>query len=238
MAFPTLAATNTTVTSGAATNFNFNLPSNISSGDLLILYARISNASNLTLPANWAFLVNNVISVDDDKSAIIYKTADGTEGSTINISYSVDPLNSAGMCAVTHRITGWTGTPEVSTTAQGLGADANANSLTPTTGLRDYLWIQAVLTDGSCTGETNPDTTDGDFFSGMVRASNNINASDKVTVMTWSLQKRDNSLDPAENTLDTGRRWDAWTLSVQGTEPVEFSPTYKPRIGWPGAVPG
>ena len=144
MTFPTIAATNTSSDSG--TTQTVNLPSSISNGDLLIIFIATDGDNTIT---NWNGF-NEIFSMSDsggkDSSLHIgYKSASGSEGSTVDITTS---SNEKGTHA-SYRITGWDSgqVPEASTGVQGVSSAPDSDSLTPTGGAKDYLWFTAYGSD-------------------------------------------------------------------------------------------
>ncbi len=140
MTFPTVAATNTGAgDSNRTTSHTVNLPTSISSGDLLLIFISSTDTSPTYSASGWTFL-----SSDTNSTSILvalgYKSASGSEGSTLTLTSSA----SAKCCFTAYRITGWSGTPEKGTAATGTSASGDPPNLSPSWGADDTLWIAAI----------------------------------------------------------------------------------------------
>lgn len=139
--FPTVSATNTSNTSSGTTH-TVNLPTGISSGNLLITLFTFTVNTTVTWPSGWNSIINagGICGI----SQIRYKIADGTEGSTMNLT-----VGSGGESAHhTYRITNWDGVtpPEGASVGSGGGTlTPNPPSLSPSWGAADNLWIAAMM---------------------------------------------------------------------------------------------
>jgi len=149
MAFPTVAATNTS-TGGPGTTHTISLPAGIVSGDLLIIFFTTAQywgkLGTLTDPSGWTRLgtAGDGGGFDDAGLTVFYKVATGSEGSTVDVGTT----SSVRSAHISLRITGPCGTPQISTFDTGSG-DPNPPSLTPSGGARDYLWIAAGSVKGT-----------------------------------------------------------------------------------------
>lgn len=163
MAFPAVAARNTSRTNIADTNHTVSLPSGISSGDLLIIvFAHTVSASTVTFPAGYtkfATATNN--NADDQMVTVAYRQADGTEGASITVTTGT----SGRSTHVTLRITGHenpaTQAPEAATST-GDNLPSDPPNLTPTGGAKDYLWL-AVGANSNSTPLSAAPTNYSDF---------------------------------------------------------------------------
>lgn len=130
MGFPTVAATATSESGTSTTSHTANLPTGISSGDLLIVIlgtaSGVSGVTGFTL-----------FSPTSTGLVAYYRVADGTEGSTVAFTTSGNTRNACN----SYRITGYTGTPEASASTAN---SYNVPSCTPSWGSGDTLWIAAV----------------------------------------------------------------------------------------------
>jgi hypothetical protein len=86
MAFPTVAATNTTNGTTATTTPVVNLPASIAAGETLLVLVRVASAGAIGWPAGWTELFDDASDGSDDQTACAWRKADGTEGSTITLS--------------------------------------------------------------------------------------------------------------------------------------------------------
>lgn len=208
MAFPTIAATNTSVNSPATTSHTVNLPASISANDLLIVVFGVANMPTITTPSGWTLLRNVVerpgIS-ETHQFSIFYKVASGSEGATLTITTGTSNRSAH----VSYRITTatYTGSPEASTgTSAGTG-DANPDSLTPSGGAKDYLWLAV--------GGLRSQTFSGvpTSYSTLVTAA----TSSQIAVGTGNRQLNATSEDPGTFSDSGDCEWTACTVSIAGT---------------------
>lgn len=144
MAFPVIAATNTSSHTSNTTSHTINLPSGIVSGNLLIVFFTCGPPNNgdvtITWPAGWNILSETFLAGSlGHKQSTYYRRADGSEGSTITITTSALRVSAHG----SYRITGHHATrnPEAGVAATGSSTSANPPSLNPSAwGTEDTLW--------------------------------------------------------------------------------------------------
>jgi len=136
MAFPTVAATNTSNVSLSTTHV-VSLPASISAGDLLMVFFLVHEDPSVTTPDGWTLLKSITDGYADHKLYVFYKVASGSEGASVTITIGT-ARRSAG---ISFRITGHSGAPEVSTGATGMNYNPDPDALTPSGGAKDYLWI-------------------------------------------------------------------------------------------------
>lgn len=144
MAFPVVAATNTSETNPTSTTHVVNLPASIAAGDLLIIVvaAGIGNTAGtgvtITPAAGWTELF------DDNATAggaawCAYKIASGSEGATVSVTSSATSLS----VHCSYRINSWHGTTPPEATVLGAGGSTSLDppSQTASWGSDDNLWI-------------------------------------------------------------------------------------------------
>jgi len=140
MAFPTLAATNNSVNSSVTTSHTVSLPASISAGDLLIFIFGLVDAGAITTPSGWT-LIRNVIERPGVSETIefstFYKVASGSEGASVTVTTA----QSRRSAHVSYRITGYSSVPEGSTGTSGGSGSPDPDSLTPSGGTKEYMWI-------------------------------------------------------------------------------------------------
>ena len=220
MAFPTVQNTNTS-TSAASTSHTVNLPASISSGDLLIVFFGTREKPTITTPSGWTLLKNKSNAAENHQFSIFYKVASGSEGSTVTITTSA---SWSGMHA-SYRITGYSGTPEVSTADSGNITQPDPDSLTPAGGAKDYLWIvTAVSVAFSAIGfPTN-------------YSNNNLQVRETITHSRLAVGTRSLNTtvqDPVEYTLYDGGYWEACTIAIP---PIAESVVFPPEKRFTQAV--
>ena len=150
MAFPVVQATATSEEAVNIESHTVSLPTGIGVDDLLVVIFATADTT-VTFPAGWTSIFNLRDVGRDKRTVVYYRRADGTEGSSITVTTSTSKQSGHNA----YRITGWedpsTQAPEVSTGATGADANPNPDSLTPTGGAKDYLWIAFSSTEGNTT---------------------------------------------------------------------------------------
>ncbi len=122
MAFPQVQTTNT-ASNANTTSHTVNLPTGITSGDLLIAVGSIDAVETTTWPAGWDPLVDEVNGGTVMTCDVFYRDADGTEGSTITVTtgtsehsnwevWRIDGHDSASPPEATSSAPGSTSTPD------------------------------------------------------------------------------------------------------------------------------
>jgi ribosomal protein S19 len=207
VAFPTDAARVATNGSTAATNKVCNLPTGISSGDLLILILRSAASDTHSTPSGWtALALNDGADAADDITSVFYRVASGTEGSTVTVNGTA----SVKFAAVCWRITGG-GTPQLSSIATGSSTAPNSPSFTPSGGAQDYLWVSLIGFAGTGSVSSGPasylNVTSANSGFGSTTASN-------CRVAGATRQLNAATEDPGAWTISASAAWSAWTLAV------------------------
>jgi hypothetical protein len=132
----------------------------------------------ISTPSGWTQLFTTADTAGGGgyRMAGFYKVASGSEGSTVSVTTSV----STNGRHIAYRITGYQGTPECGTTANGSGTTANPPSLSPSWSTADTLWIALASQNGgafsaSPTNYANP-ADSGTNFLRMRSADRSLNA--------------------------------------------------------------
>jgi hypothetical protein len=217
VASPAVAATNTTNITSAADPWTVNLPASISAGDLLIVLLR-GNNGNAALaggnpPSGWTALVNGESSdASNDVTHVLYRWADGGEGTTL----SVDLSSTAKGAAISYRITGAenpaTQAPEVSTVAVDTGANADPGTVTPTGGSKDYLFLVFAGLDGETQTYTEPTS-----YSNLLQANSGTGGTPDTNVRVGAAERQltASSEDPGAFTNSApSTGWTAYTIAI------------------------
>jgi len=201
--FPAVQDTNTSGESSDVTSHTVNLPANISAGDLLIVFFSCDANETVTWPTGdgWAsiFHQTNANTLD-----IGYKIADGTEGATITVT-----TGSAEQSAhISYRITGNHRylAPEVSTGATGNSTSPNPDSLTPTGGAKDYLWIAV---EGNADGDV-ASAYPSNYTNGQTNA---VGTTAGANIAVARRELNASSEDPVAFTIPLNK-WVACTVAV------------------------
>lgn len=200
MPFPTVAATATT-NAGSANPYVINLPSGIVAGDLLIVIYGSDNNTTVTTPAGWTAPTDVT---GDPNFYIMYRVADGSEGSTVSLTRSTGQPSGA----VSYRITGYTGVPEVATATNGSSANPDSGNLAPSWGTKDTLWLSCfAVNSASGSSITSP----------PANYSNTL-TNDNFRVGSAQRANRASSEDPGSFTLAGSETWRAQTVGIQGKD--------------------
>ncbi len=195
MAFPVVAATNSSQVTTPGTSHACSLPAAIAAGNLLILLFSTDSTTTVSTPAGWTLLdsaTNGAI-----RHTSFWKTASGSEGASVTVTTG-SSTNSAHR---SYRITGQgASAPEhgIATTGSSTGPDSP--SLTPSWGVADTLWIASTGYSSSTSINANPTNYTGIAgFGGDGSAWRQLNAA---------------SEDPGAFTLAATSLWVAQTIAV------------------------
>lgn len=196
----------------AGSSFTATFPSGVEVGDLLVIQTNIISDANLTftLPTGWTRVHPKRELGFISEYDVIYKVADGTEGSSVTLSY-----NSAG--AHTHvcfRISGASGVIEGSS-ATTSGSLVNPPSHTASWGADKNLWLALGLGHSSSFSFTAAPTGYEDNFD-QVAADYNGNSWSRST---WGTREYEDTAtqDPSTftGTLGGNYQWCASTIVIQ-----------------------
>lgn len=219
MAFPQVQTTATTGDSAAATSHTVTLPSGITSGDLLLIFIGLQASSTLGTVTGWT----KFASAESVQPTIgwYYRQADGSEGSTVAIGSGA----STKAASVAYRITGAqdpaTQAPQASTASTAASNAPDTNSITPTGGAKDYLWLSAInQINGSITHTAPTNYTNTLTVAGTGGAS--------TTRGTTSVSQRElnsTSEDPGAWSSGAATQWRGLTAVVHPTSTQTLSGT-------------
>lgn len=221
MAFPQVVDTNTSIVTPSGTSHTVDLPANISAGDLLLVFFSTDGDNTIS---DWDGFTElfNLSNGTFASLSVGYKKATGGEGGTITITTT----SSEHSAHVSYRITGHADpdsqAPEASTGAVDGSANPNPDSLTPTGGAKDYLWIAVEGNDdGTDTVISYPTGYDDNQFT-----IGTANSSFGCAIGIGSKEENDTSDDPGTFTIPP-EQWVACTVAVHpaGEEPPPPSGT-------------
>ena len=142
MAFPQVAAYNTSVRATSGTSHTVSLPAGISPGDLLLVFFSTDGDNTIS---NWGGFTQ-IFSANNGTSAhlsVAYKIALGSDTLTVTTTSSETSAH------VSYRITGHNTSqmPQASSGAVLTDANPDPDSLSPTGGQKEYLWFAAEGND-------------------------------------------------------------------------------------------
>jgi len=221
MTFPTIAATATSQEPDDTLTHTVSLPAGIQSGDLLIVIFSEDAIPTITFPnegTDWIVLKDLNSGATGNRIKICYRNADGGEGASITVTTGT--VQQSAHCA--YRITGHSTSqaPECSTGATGATANPDPDSLTPTGGAKDYLWIALHGNDRNRTTSAYPTNydlsqitiiSDGSGGAGAAMCGRNLNASPE---------------DPGTFTISASDQWCAATVAVHPTSGATYTKTF------------
>ncbi len=195
-----------------------NLPASIAAGDTLIMILRANNSGALTTPSGWTALRNASVigtEVDDDSVLIAWRKADGTEGSTMNVT----PGASAKFSAIVWRITGaadpTVNPPEMSTEAFSTGSTTpDPTAVTPSGGAKDYLYLWLGCWSGE---QTSPPTTPPTGYSNWTGANSGTTGSTSSNNRCAGGSKAttgSTTENPGSTTISVSSSWTAYTVAI------------------------
>ena len=134
--YPVVESTALYTSSGTAvTTAPVTMPSNIITGDLLIMVLKVGSTGTATTPSGWTLLSSRS---STGNSYIYYKISDGTENNYTNVT-----ISTVHASAITYRISNYEGTPEASFAATNVN---DPPSLTTSWSSTKNLFIAACTT--------------------------------------------------------------------------------------------
>jgi len=212
MAFPQVATTNNGIDGTNTTTHTVNLPSGISSGDLLIAVISIDASVTIGWPnegTDWIVIGNGLTGSGSLHTCdVAYRIANGSEGSTISVSSSTSQQSGHA----TYRITGWHGTTPPELTS-GSGSDTQPDPPSETAswgGSEDNLFIAGCGWDG---GDTSVSTYPTSYTSNQVSPTGGGPGGAGCAIAT--LESAADTDNPAVYTLDGSEDWSSFTIVVR-----------------------
>ncbi len=142
MAFPVVEGTATSEETSDVTAHTVSLPSGIVSGELLVVWFSGVKFTSYThsFPGDWVEISDDY--VDKTGGAVAYLNADGTEGSTFEVTTS-SAIQSGH---VAFRMSGAGDTPEIAVLAASSADEfPDPPDLTPSWGSADTLWLASHM---------------------------------------------------------------------------------------------
>ncbi len=207
MAAPTVDATNTSIHDSDVTSHTVSLPAGISSGDLLIVIFAVDANPGVTWPGGWTEIAE-VLQEVSVTLAVAYRQADGGEGATITVTSGTAQRSAH----TTYKISGHenpaTQAPEMSTGVNGFGTNPDPDSLSPTGGSKDYLWLAVHAHDGIQTTDAFPTNYTNGISSEGTNAVASAGAGSAERQLTTATE------DPGAFTISNNEQWAAATVAV------------------------
>jgi len=143
MAYPSIESTSNGFDSTAQPNHICNLPAGRMAGNIVVIhFAAMVGATaffSITPPTGWTELIEVEQGLSAEfRFACFYRVLDGTEADTVT---ATTPGKNTRHSYICYQISGYNGTPEISTVSTQDTANPDAPSLTPSWGSAPNLWI-------------------------------------------------------------------------------------------------
>lgn len=208
MAFPVVQS-RSSYDASVLTTHPVTLPSGIVAGDILVMACTSNgNVPPTGPPAGWAQEILNVGggTGTDRFLAVFSKTADGSEGATVD----VDMASGVSLNALVWRISG--GALVEGTSTSSSGTTPNPPSLSPSWGARDTLWIALFA------------AREGSASAYPAGYSNGRYSNHSTTFVVGGAEKSSNaaSEDPGTFTIPSSAVWVGGTVAIQPDGPGFF----------------
>lgn len=205
MTFPSVVTTNTSVDDTDTLNHTVSLPSGIVSGNLLIVPFCTDGDESVGFPAGWTEIFELAFGIVT--LAVAYRKADGTEGATITVTTGTTEQSSHCSYHITGHEDPTTQAPEISVGGLDISANPDPDSLTPTGGAKDYLWLAIHGHDVNRTTDAFPTSySNGISTQGANAAGTGIGCAER--------QLNASSENPGTFTISASQRWVAATMAV------------------------
>lgn len=224
MAFPVVETTATSGEGANTTSHTVTLPSGIVSGDLIVLCFACDDLGG-AIAVSWPAGYNEIFDTSSQGThlSVAWRLADGGEGANITVTTN----NSETSSHACYRISGQRGVSppvEVSAGATGSSVSPNPDSLTPTGGAKDYLWIAAHGHDG------NLRTTTGIGANYSSKVSTEVGTLGGCGVGCAQRDLNAASEDPGVFTISVSDGWVAATVVVHPKADVVQAPGSDPSM--------
>jgi hypothetical protein len=167
-----------------------------------------NSSATITFPGGWTVLddfTSGGVATTHTRTAIYYRTADGSEGASVTVTTSV-----SNACAyVTKRITGQhaSSAPEAGTAASSNSTNPDPPSLSPSWGAEDTLWVAVEGNNASRTISVYP------------YADNNIavptSTGTNATIGYCEQSVNTATSDPGTFTISAAENWGAQTVAIR-----------------------
>lgn len=204
LAFPTIAGTvANTADATAATSRAVNLPSGITSGELLLMFMGSGAATTYNATGWTDLLASNAV------YGILYRIADGSEGATVTVTTA-----STKLACIVFRVTNWfgSGIPAKTTLVSGSSTAPDPGALTPAWGAADTLWFAFEGSGNGATATVYP-TNYADNQTTVAATGGSAATRGGAAVATRNLNNA--SDDPSAFTISTSASWGAFTIGVR-----------------------
>lgn len=188
------------------TDHTVNLPA-CSAGRTLIVVLCTDGTPTVGYPAGW-----NIIRTLDHSSArssIAWRKAVGDEGATMNVTTSASERTASKVFCVSDAEDPAVQPPQISTGATGSSANPDPDSVSPTGGSKDYLFIAGFGTNNA---SPTMDAIPANYGNGAYVAGGG--GTSTCTSGTAYRAATASSEDPSAFTISSSQAWGAFTIAV------------------------
>lgn len=206
--YPAVVGTATSTEDSQVTSHDVSLPSNIVSGDLLLMFFACLDPEfstpTLTWPGGWTELDTETSGVRSH--GIAYRIANGSEESTVVVTTAQTGYSAHQ----TFRVTDYQGTPSITAKATDNSDNPDSLELTPSWGSSHTLWFSVFCAADQASGPVNTYPTNyvgGQFVTSSAGYASVGSARRELTAA---------SENPGAYDLDDDVVWFAWTIGIQG----------------------
>ena len=205
---PKVVARNTSAQDTAATSHTVDLPAGIVAGDLLIVVFAVRGNPGVTWGGTGFTEFFEVANGANHALALAYRQADGTEGATITVTTGASQKSAHTAYRITGHVNPATHAPEASAGATGNSAAPDPDSLSPTGGAKDYLWLAVLGWNQFGTTLTGYPTN---YLNGITKTTSSGNS---ANVGSAERELNAASENPGAFTLSASEQWIAATVAV------------------------
>lgn len=200
----------------AANTHNFNLPSGIVSGELLLLWcgAQANVGGEWSVPSGWTEIASSLNGGSFGDHVLLARLADGTEGATVAVTKGGTTVRVAGVAV---RISGALGVAGViASTAADAGASTAPNppsrAATAPADTENLLWLASM-----CAEHNNDPSDPSGYPTNYTKVASGVGTT--ATGATVAVAQRTltptSSEDPSAFTIPGSSRWTALTAYVR-----------------------
>lgn len=204
MTFPAVASVDVMAAMASSSTTTPVTFTSCNANDLVVSFiASDSGAGAHTWPSPWVNIKDEAFT--GAWASIAYLIASGGE-TGVNVTHTSEKSN-----AISVRITGYAGTPEITTAATGSSTTPDPGSLSPSWGAADTLWIANAMVD-----QSDPTETVTGFptnYSDNQTESHLSSSAGSLGIATRNLNA--SSDDPGTFTLNITETWAAYLVAIQ-----------------------
>lgn len=179
-------------------------------GDRVVIFLSLALSGTISPGDGFTDLTNT-----SAQFHIIYKDLDGSEGGNVAIT-----IPSGRACALAYNLTAGTfdpaQAPEFSTVATGTSSAPDSDSLIPTGGAKDYLWLSAFHQDGEEADDDTWVSSAPGAFSNLIQKTTGTaqGASSNSSIAAAERVLNQSNLNPGAFATAQSLAWLAYTVAI------------------------